>query len=207
MSTAQPPQACRAQQSRLEGRGIAHGIGDIARHGGFGLLESLAVLALAAVVAGLAAPNLQAQLHAWRLEAASGEVARMIRLARQQSATRRLPLRLDADLQSMPRGCLLLHTGAAGACVGCVGAVSCTGDARLIARSSPWPAGVQLQASAASLLWHPASGTVSPTGTYRLRLASPGAGWAGTEVQQVVNILGRVRSCSTDHRIRGHVAC
>lgn len=173
---------------------------------GAGLLEALVVLAVSLILGAQAIPAMQVQLSLWRLEAASADVGRLLRLARQQMATRRAPLRLDVGADEFG-ACLLLHNGPAQACRGCGAQAACSAGSRLLARSSPMPMGVRLQASASSLLWHPAAGTVTPTATYRLGLVGPPGAAAGIEVQHVVNLLGRARSCSHDVRVRFHAPC
>lgn len=174
---------------------------------GIGLLETLIALAVGAVMASQALPALREQLDLWRLESASADVGRMLRLARQQSAVRRSALRLEVDATSGTGACLLLHSGGPMACRGCTGPAVCNPNAQLLARSAPTPAGLSLQATSTSLLWSPASGTVTPTGTFRLWLTSPRTGLTPPEVLHVVNLLGRARSCSNDARVRFHVAC
>jgi type IV fimbrial biogenesis protein FimT len=60
---------------------------------------------------------------------------------------------------------------------------------------------VALSSSSASMLFDAERGTVTPTGTLRLRLAD------GRAVHHVVNIMGRVRTCSPAGRVAGHPAC
>ena len=174
---------------------------------GAGLLEALVVLAVSLILGAQAIPAMQLQLSLWRLEAASADVGRLLRLARQQMAARRAPLRLDVGIDEGSGACLLLHDGPAQACRGCGAPATCSAGARLLARSGPLPLGVSLHATASSLLWHPAAGTVTPTATFRLGLLGKADSTVGIEVQHVVNLLGRSRSCSNDARVRFHAPC
>lgn len=171
---------------------------------GHGLPEALAVSALAVLLAAQGIPALTHQWRLWRLESASLHVADILRAAREQSSGRGQALRLELDPGSGDSGsaCLLLHDGAAGACTGCSGEPLCRGGAVALARTSPLPPGIMLRSSSASLLWHPAAGTVTPTATLRVSLAD-----GRTEAQHVVNLLGRVRSCAQGEPLRGHEAC
>lgn len=176
--------------------------GASARCSGHGLLEMATVLALVTLITTQAVPALHHQWQRWRLEAASAEVSDILRRAREQSALKGRMLRLELDRSAAGSTCLVLHDGAAGACRGCEGPPICQPGAAMMARTPPVPAGLTLQSSAASLLWHPAAGTVTPTATVRLKWAQ-----AGVEVQHVVNILGRVRSCAQGERLRDHEVC
>jgi type IV fimbrial biogenesis protein FimT len=51
------------------------------------------------------------------------------------------------------------------------------------------------------MLWHPDRGTVTPTGTLRLRLPD------GRAVHHVVNITGRARTCSPQGSMKGFTVC
>ena len=78
----------------------------------------------------------------------------------------------------------------------------CTGGAQQI-RTVRLSSGdkVRLQTNVASVLFDPLHGTVSPTGTLRL------IGAEGREVQHVVNIMGRVRSCTPLGAMPGYRTC
>jgi type IV fimbrial biogenesis protein FimT len=98
--------------------------------------------------------------------------------------------------------CYVLHTGPAAGCR-CDGAgvTSCAPGA-LALRSVPigdaaFP--VQLSANSASILFDAVKGTVTPTASIQLR--SP----AG-QLRQVINVMGRVRTCTPD-RVPGYRAC
>jgi type IV fimbrial biogenesis protein FimT len=70
-------------------------------------------------------------------------------------------------------------------------------------RAVGFPAGhkVQVAANSGSMLFHPDRGTVTPTGTIRLQ------GNSGDSIQLVVNVMGRVRSCSPKGIVAGLPAC
>jgi type IV fimbrial biogenesis protein FimT len=60
---------------------------------------------------------------------------------------------------------------------------------------------VAVHANVASVLFDPLHGTSTPTGTLRL------VGSGGREVQHVVNVMGRVRSCSPLGAVPGYRPC
>jgi type IV fimbrial biogenesis protein FimT len=61
-------------------------------------------------------------------------------------------------------------------------------------------AGVQLRSNSGSILFDAVKGTVTPTATLRVT-SSVGA------LHQVVNLMGRVRTCSPDGALAGYARC
>jgi len=60
---------------------------------------------------------------------------------------------------------------------------------------------VGLQANMGSIVFDPLHGTGTPTGTLRL------TGRDGRAIHHVVNVMGRVRSCSPAGAVPGYRAC
>jgi type IV fimbrial biogenesis protein FimT len=60
---------------------------------------------------------------------------------------------------------------------------------------------VLVQANVASILFDPMHGTSTPTGTVRV------IGSNGRELRHVVNVMGRVRTCSPQGNVAGYRAC
>ena len=60
---------------------------------------------------------------------------------------------------------------------------------------------VTLVANAASVLFDPLHGTATPTGTLRVTGAS------GRAIHHIINVMGRVRSCSPQAAVPGYRAC
>lgn len=173
-----------------------------ARQRGVSLIEAATVLAVIAVVAGTAAPSLQAVIDARRLDAAATQLATDIRFTRTEAVARNEALRLS--VRPVAGGtCYLVHTGAADACT-CptTGPAVCSGDARAL-RTVVLPGGerVTLQANVGSILFDPVHGTSTPTGTLRL------IGTRERAIHHIVNVMGRVRSCSPTGAVPGYRAC
>ncbi len=173
-----------------------------ARQRGVSLIEAATVLAVIAVVAGTAAPSLQAVIEARRLDAAATQLATDIRFTRTEAVARNEALRLS--VRPVAGGtCYLVHTGAADACT-CptTGPAVCSGDARAL-RTVVLPGGerVTLQANVGSILFDPVHGTSTPTGTLRL------IGTRERAIHHIVNVMGRVRSCSPTGAVPGYRAC
>ncbi len=172
------------------------------RQRGVTLIEAATVLAVIAVVAGTAAPSLRSVIDARRLDAAATQLATDIRYTRTEAVARNEPLRLS--LRPVAGGsCYVVHTGAADACTcPATGAASCTGSAEALRTVVlPGAARVTLQANVGSMLFDPVHGTSTPTGTLRLIGAGERA------IHHIVNVMGRVRSCSPAGAVPGYRAC
>jgi type IV fimbrial biogenesis protein FimT len=172
------------------------------RQCGVTLIEACVVLAVTAIAAATAAPNLQDLLDTRRLEGAATQLATDIQLIRTEVVARNQPLRLS--LHASPAGsCYVIHSGAAELCTcDAAGPAQCHGDAHALKTVTVASADhVNLQANVGSVLFDPLHGTASPTGTLRL------LGTNGRAVHHVINVMGRVRSCSPQALARGYRAC
>ena len=169
---------------------------------GITLIEACIVLAMTAIVATTAAPGMQDLLDARRLEGAATQLATDIQLIRTEAVARNEALRLS--IHAVAAGsCYVIHTGTADQCAcAATGPALCSGDAQEIKTVTIATADhVGLQANTASLLFDPLHGTSSPTGTLRV------TGTRGRAIHHVVNIMGRVRSCSPQATVPGYRAC
>ncbi len=178
--------------------------GGAARAGGFTLIEGGIVLAVLAIVAGLGAPSLRDLIDARRLHGAANALAGDLHFVRVEAVARQTPLRLS--LRPLADGsCYVIHTGAADRCdcAGVEGPARCSGGAmairtvRLAATDR-----VAVQANVGSLLYDPARGTTTPTGTLKVV-----GGSSQRAVHHVVNVMGRVRSCSPNGTVPGYRPC
>lgn len=173
---------------------------------GLTLVEACITLAVAAIVVGSAAPAMQGLIDARRLEGAATQLATDIQFIRSEAVARNEALRLGLPTAAGGGSCYVIHTGSADGCSCAVAGPSngahCTGDAQPIKTVHVANAGqVRLQANVASVLFDPLHGTSSPTGTLRL------VGNSGRAVHHVINVMGRVRSCSPNAAVPGYRAC
>ncbi len=101
--------------------------------------------------------------------------------------------------------CYMVHMGPAADCT-CSGqepgASSCENGAQLLRAVSFASQGtVQVRSASRSLTFDPVRGTVTPTATLRVEARD------GRRIHQIVNLLGRVRSCSPQAGVAGERAC
>ena len=132
---------------------------------GFGLLEVLVVMVLVMVASATLWPPLRDALEMRRLKAASSHWSALIQSARHWAFTLNRPVRLEFQAGTAP--CLVLHTGARGACSGCVGS-PCSSGAQRLGTTPPLPHSLAAPARRTSMVWDPTAPTVTPTRTPRL---------------------------------------
>ncbi len=169
---------------------------------GFTLIESCMAMAVVAVLVATAMPSFRPLIDARRLEGAASELATDVQLARSEAVARNRPVRLT--LQTTADGsCYLLHTGNSGDCdCATAGPAVCTGGATPIKRVSALTVdAVRFTSNSPSVSFDPLHGTCTPAATLRV------LGRPGKEIDQIVNILGRVRSCSPNAAVAGYRAC
>ena len=171
------------------------------RPAGITLVESAVTMAIAAVLVGLAVPNFGALVEKQRLEGAAAQLAADLQLLRTEAHARGQSLRLSV-YNAGAASCYVIHIGSRSDCsCQAEGGAVCS-DPSLALKSVHWRAGEPLlSANVGSLVYDPAQATVTPTGSLRV------IDGRGRSITHVVNIVGRVRSCSPAPPLPGHVAC
>ena len=172
-----------------------------ARQRGLTLIEVAVTLSVVAIAASTAAPGFQDLIARKRLEGTATQLATDLQTVRTEAVARNAALRVS--FHADPGGsCYLIHTGAKALC-SCSAAApaTCAGEAVLVkAVYLPAEHRVSLGASAGSILFDPVHGTSTPSATARI------TGVQGA-IHHVVNVMGRVRSCSPEGRIGGYRVC
>jgi type IV fimbrial biogenesis protein FimT len=168
---------------------------------GFSLVEAMVVVAVIAVVATTAVPSLVAFIDGRRLDATATALAADVQFVRTEAVARNQPIRISV-LDAADGSCWVVHTGPAAQCrCGATPPAVCSGDAAEIKTVVLGAADrVSVRANVASIAFDPLHGTSTPTGTLRL------VDDAGRAVHHVVNVMGRVRSC-TPAGVPGWRAC
>jgi type IV fimbrial biogenesis protein FimT len=175
----------------------------LGRRRGLSLVEMLCSLTISALLLGSALPLLNDLRLGQRLQAAAALLETDIHYARSSAISTNQPVRLVVQSLQAGGSCYLLHTGASGACE-CTSLreARCDAGARLLRIEVLSPAaGVTLAGLAHPLVFDGRKATVTPTATLRL------AARDGRAIHQVVNIMGRVRSCSPAGSVGGLRRC
>lgn len=169
---------------------------------GLGLADTLMALF---ILAGLLSATLHwsgsmAQRHT--IEAAAALLETDLRHARALALAMDAPVRFELVTDGEQPACYITHTGAAGSCRCQSGAPAiCQPGVRVLrAVNLPADGPVRIQHGGRALTFHPGKGTVTPTATFVVQ------GGDGGSIRQVINIMGRVRSCS-DERLAGLRPC
>jgi len=200
LSGIAPQQPASYSEARFTG-GIAMEAGR-RQQSGVTLIEACMVIAIASIVVAITVPSLQGLIETRRLAGAASQLVTDLQWVRTEAVVRNQAVRVSFHATANG-SCYVMHTGAATQCsCDAPGAAVCTGGAEQI-RTVRLPSEdrVGLQANVGSMLFDPLHGTVSPTGT--LRLIGP----RGREVHHVVNVMGRVRSCTPLGAMPGYRTC
>jgi type IV fimbrial biogenesis protein FimT len=172
------------------------------RQQGVTLVESTMVLFVLSIVVGTALPSLQSLRQRADLAGVAAQLETDVQFARSQARAMNRPVRLtlrEADGAT----CYIVHTGASAdcSCGNVQQPAACAGEAELLRAVALGANGdVQVRSASKSVTFDPLKGTVTPTATLRVEARD------GRAIHQVVNLLGRVRSCSPQGR-SAELAC
>ncbi|EHR70439.1 Tfp pilus assembly protein FimT [Burkholderiales bacterium JOSHI_001] len=175
-----------------------------ARQRGVSLIEGLAALCVMSIVAGGALPSFEAQFRLHQLKGTAELLETDLQLARSEAVTRNHPVRLTLNPGGLVAGsCYIVHTGPADACHCDAGqAPRCDAPAQVLRSVSITPeANVQVRSAVRSILFDGTLATSTPTAT--LRVESTG----GASLHQVVNVVGRIRTCTVAGTVPGYRNC
>lgn len=162
------------------------------KQSGLSLIECAITTAVAALALGAALPSFEEARQRRQLEGLAAQLETDLHLARSEAVARNEAVRVSFGPQEA--GCYWLHTGERPQ-PQCDLQPQALRQVRL-----PADGGVQLRSNSSSMLFDPVKGTVTPTGTLRLHSR------VGT-VHLVVNVMGRVRSCTPDGALPGLARC
>lgn len=171
---------------------------------GLTLIEASIVLAIVAIVATSAVAGFGGMRERLRVKGVTAELASDLQFVRSEAVTRNRSVRISFSTMADGASCYVIHTGPPSACrCGAAGAAAeCTGVAQAI-KAVRVPVGVvvDLQNKKDSMLYDPVRGTTSPAATIDIK--SPQR--AG--LRNIVNILGRVQTCSPIGGLSGYRPC
>lgn len=158
---------------------------------GLTLVEVVIAMGLLAITAVMSIPPFSDMLQRRSLIGWADQLAADIRFARSEAVARADNVRMTLHTGAS-QGCYVIHTGPPDACTCDTTNEPATCAAPAVALKTVWTNpghAPTLTANVRSQMFTP-QGTVTPTGTWTLTAPS------GQQVQHVVNLLGRVRSCT-----------
>lgn len=169
------------------------------RQRGLSLVECAITMTIVMLVAGFALPSFDQLRQRRQLESTAAQLETDLQLARSEAVARHEGVRVT--IEKSPAGsCYVVHTGSKGSCK-CLDAPApvCEPGSEALRSVMLQAVGMPQLQSTTSLLFDPDKGTVTPTGTLKLK------GEIGT-VHLVVNVMGRIRACSPTG-MPGYRAC
>ena len=169
---------------------------------GVTLVESLVVMVITAVVLSVALPSFESARARRHLDGMAAQLETELQFARSLAVARNETVRIGFEAKDAT-SCVIIHSGSPGDCVcGDGGPAVCKAGAqeirttRLDARSP-----VSVHSNSRSIGFSPHFGTVTPTATMEV------ANRRGEVVRLVVNVMGRVRSCTPGAGLPGYLRC
>lgn len=189
------------RQHDTQKQGLAQG-SRRARVRGVSVMEALITLSTAALTLSAAVPSLNEARARRQLEGSAAQLRTDIAQARSLAVSMGESVRFTVQHQGAG-ACYVIHTGPANSCTCSVqGAATCSAGAQALRVSGyGHDQPVSLQTNSSSMLFSAARGTVTPTGTLNLSTAD------GRSINLVVNVMGRVRGCTSGRAITGYPAC
>jgi type IV fimbrial biogenesis protein FimT len=172
------------------------------RQAGLSLVEPLVALCVASLALGTALPNFKSLTERRALEGAAGQLRSELQYARSLAVERNQAVRLTFEPAANGM-CYVIHTGGSKACK-CANlpAPVCTADSTVLRHfSADAPGRISIKSNSASFAFDPTSGTVTPTATLELQNRQ------GDALRLVINIMGRIRSCTPTGKISGQPKC
>jgi type IV fimbrial biogenesis protein FimT len=169
------------------------------RQRGVTLVEACLVAAVAAVLVGIVAPGFEQIRERRHLEGIAAQLETDLQFTRGLAVARNQTLRLAF----VGASCYVVHSGPATDChCAADGSASCTGDPQVLHVVQLDPdSGVVLKSNSASVGFDSVKGTVTPTATIQVVARS------GPSIRKIVNLMGRVRSCSPAPALAGYTSC
>ena len=172
------------------------------RQRGLSLIECCMTLAIASILVGTAAPSFIEFNKKRVFDGSTNELVTDLYFARSAATAHQEGVRVS--FRAVATGsCMLVHTGATADCTcDSAGVGQCSNGATLIkANYYSTARGINVAANVASIRFDPTHGMATPAGTVRVTTSS------GQSVNHIVNITGRVRSCSPGGAVKGYKPC
>ncbi len=167
---------------------------------GFTLVEGLICVTVLLLALSAALPGFGTAREQRRVEGAAAQLETDLQLTRSLAVAQNRTVRFEIARDEHGT-CYVVHNGAAGDCT-CSpqGAVCRAGLEAHRHQHYAEDTGVTVSANVGSLVFDPLKGTVTPTAT--LRVEGP-----RVSIRQIINIMGRIRSCSPNAGVPGYKTC
>ncbi|MBI5719840.1 MAG: GspH/FimT family pseudopilin [Burkholderiales bacterium] len=170
------------------------------RQRGFTMIEGLICVTVLLLAVSATLPGFSTAREHRRVEGAAAQLETDLQLARSLAVAQNRTVRFEIGRDEHGT-CYVVHNGAAGDCTcSAQGAVCKPGLEAHRSQHYAADTGVTLQANVGSMVFDPLKGTVTPAATLRVE-------GARTSLRQIINIMGRIRTCSPDGAMAGYKTC
>lgn len=170
---------------------------------GFTLVEALTAMSITAAAVTTAAGNWTPILLGHRAKSVAAELSTDLQFARTEAVSRRQGVRVTFAPAAAMNSCYVVHTGPTSSCdCSRPEPATCNGAAILIKRVQVH-SGIRafIPSNARSIQFDGTLGTVTPTASITVATAD------GRSLRHVVNVIGRVRTCSPEGTFSGYRRC
>lgn len=167
---------------------------------GFTMVELAIVVALAAILLGLAAPSFINTLARKRMEGVAEVFGTDLQYARSEAVARNLEVRLTAVAAN---GCYIVYAKPDAATCTCTPAASCTAPATEIKTVGFGGTGTVIAANA-SFNFEPLRGMIADASSPSLTFSSTRGPW---QLTTSVTPFGRASTCSPSGSLKGYPSC
>lgn len=172
------------------------------RQRGISLVEQLVSLCILSLALGAAVPGVKTLIDRRGLEGAAGQLEAELGFARGLAVARNQAVRVS--FESSGQGmCYVIHSGSAKDCK-CADRVQpvCSAGVEIIrAMQHDADRRITIKSNSTSFAFDPTLGTVTPTATLELKNQQ------GEALRLIINIMGRVRSCTPSPNFPGQARC
>lgn len=172
------------------------------RQRGISLVEQLLSLCIVSLAVGTAVPELKTLIDRRGLEGAAGQLETELGFARGLAVARNQAVRISFE-NSGQGMCYVIHSGGAKDCK-CADMVQpvCSAGVEIIrAVQHDADRRITIKSNSTNFAFDPTLGTVTPTATLELKNQH------GEALRLIINIMGRVRSCSPSPNFPGQPRC
>ena len=161
------------------------------RQRGVTAVESMMVLAIIGILAGVTMPDAEPVRQRAELIGLASQVETDVHLSRSEAVARNRTVHFTLQQAAGGGACYQVHLGSTPACT-CddLLAQRCNDNGLVRSQALPANSRVTVLGNVRTMSFDPLKGTVTPTGTLRVVARD------GQALHQVIGLLGRVRTCS-----------
>lgn len=170
---------------------------------GFSFVEGLCAMTIACLLVGLLLPSLQQLRDRATVRSVAAQLETDLQFGRSTAVTMNRTTHMTFTNDSSG-SCYVLHAGASRDDCRCAtnGQHLCASGADVLRASYLGPdSGIRLSSTARAITFEPLRGVVTPTATVSAESR------LGNRINVIINVLGRVRTCTSTRTLDGQPGC